>query len=314
MPDFSGPSERVLAAAVARRHYLDGASKVEIAEALGISRFKVARLLDAARSSGMVRIEIARDDSVDTELSEAVRAALGLRRVVVVAGMSEPRRERAHVGATAAELLVEVIGPDDVLGLPWSRTVDAMVSALSVLPPNPVVQLTGSLVLPDEDSSSVDVVRRAARLAGGDAYVFYAPMILDDEASAAMIRRQPPVVAAMAQIPRVTVAVVGIGAWREGDSTIHDIVGPDVRAAVAAAGAVGEVAGVFFDDEGADVANPLTARLIVPTNEQLRAVPEVIAIAHGESKALAIRAAVRGGLVTSLVTTTATARRLLEGG
>jgi hypothetical protein len=43
---------------VARRYYLQEQSKVDIAALLGISRFKVARLLDEARSTGLVRIEI----------------------------------------------------------------------------------------------------------------------------------------------------------------------------------------------------------------------------------------------------------------
>src|ERR1700677_171040 len=52
------PPEMVLAARVAREFYLKGVSKVDIADRLGISRFRVARLLDSARESGMVRIEI----------------------------------------------------------------------------------------------------------------------------------------------------------------------------------------------------------------------------------------------------------------
>src|SRR5260370_37645216 len=52
------PSEVVLAARVARQFYLEGVSKIEIADRLGISRFRVARLLDSAREAGLVRIEI----------------------------------------------------------------------------------------------------------------------------------------------------------------------------------------------------------------------------------------------------------------
>src|SRR5579863_159707 len=54
----AGPAEIVLAARVAREFYLGGVSKVDIADRLGISRFRVARLLEGARDSGMVRIEI----------------------------------------------------------------------------------------------------------------------------------------------------------------------------------------------------------------------------------------------------------------
>jgi hypothetical protein len=47
------PAQLILLASVARRYYLEGRSKVEIADELGLSRFKVARLLDAAWSSLM---------------------------------------------------------------------------------------------------------------------------------------------------------------------------------------------------------------------------------------------------------------------
>ena len=50
------------------------------------------------------------------------------------------------------------------------------------------------------------------------------------------------------------------------------------------------------------------------TLEQLRAVPEVVAVAGGTGKAEAIRAVLRTGVVSSLVTDVATARVLLEPG
>jgi DNA-binding transcriptional regulator LsrR (DeoR family) len=53
----TGPARLVLAAAVARRYYLEGETKVEIAGQLGLSRFKVARLLEEARASGIVRTD-----------------------------------------------------------------------------------------------------------------------------------------------------------------------------------------------------------------------------------------------------------------
>src|ERR1700678_737505 len=71
------PSEVVLAARVARQYYLEGISKVDIAERLGISRFRVARLLDSARESGLVRIEIGLPGRVlDAGLSAGVCSAL----------------------------------------------------------------------------------------------------------------------------------------------------------------------------------------------------------------------------------------------
>ncbi len=54
----AGPAQLILLASIARRYFLDGRSKVEIAEEFGLSRFKVARLVDLAQDSGLVHIEI----------------------------------------------------------------------------------------------------------------------------------------------------------------------------------------------------------------------------------------------------------------
>ncbi|CCH80006.1 putative transcriptional regulator [Nostocoides japonicum T1-X7] len=312
MAAIRGPSEAVLVDAVARRHYLLGQSKVDIAHALGISRFKVARLLELAMSSGVVRIEIVGPSGIEPILSEELRQRMGLEYAVVVAAEGSGRQVREELGAAGAGLVAEIVGPDDVLGLPWSRSVNDVVDRITDLPPVPVVQLSGALVLPDENSSSPDVVRRAARITGGPGHVFYAPLVLDDAASAAALRRDPAVRDAMRHVSTVTVAVIGVGAWRCGASTIHDLASEQVRRAVADAGAVGEVAGVVFDRMGREIDGPLAQRVVSVTAEQLRRIPHVVAVAHGPAKAGAIAAAVRGHLVTSLVTTADTARVLLE--
>src|ERR1700724_4051471 len=74
------PWEIVLPARLAREFYIDGVSKIEIADRLGISRFRVARLLDSAREAGMVRIEIGLPGgSLDAGLSAELCAAFGLK-------------------------------------------------------------------------------------------------------------------------------------------------------------------------------------------------------------------------------------------
>jgi DNA-binding transcriptional regulator LsrR (DeoR family) len=307
-----GPAELVLLAAVARRHYLQNQSKVEIADELGISRFKVARLLESARERGVVRIEIVRQGALDVDASARLQERYGLRHAVVVEPADhDPGSVRHQLGRAAAELLAEVLEPGDVLGLPWSRMVHAMVGALTTLPPVEVVQLTGAIALPDFDSSAVDIVRRAARLAGGPARVFYAPFVLDSKASADALRRQPAVAEGMQAAARVTTAVVGIGRWAEGQSTIHDLLDVAERAALARAGVVGELAGVFFDASGKPLRPRVAARLVTIDADVLAGIPEVVAVASGHAKAPAVRAALGGGLVQGLVVDTGLAEALL---
>src|SRR5689334_23714111 len=69
-----GPGEMVQAAAMARRFYLEGKSKIQIAEEFGVSRFKVARVLETALERDLVRIEIRVPAELDAERSDALRA------------------------------------------------------------------------------------------------------------------------------------------------------------------------------------------------------------------------------------------------
>lgn len=307
-----GPAQLVLTASVARRYYLDGRSKIEIAEEFGLSRFKIARLLDTARSSGMVRIEIGHPGVVDVELSARLMDTLGLRHCVVSATTEDdPVILRGLLGAAAAELLSEIVTPDDVLGLSWARSVSAMAGALTGLATVPVVQLTGALARGDGDSS-IELVREVARVAGGPAHYFYAPMAVADPVTASALRQQPEVARAFSLIGSVTIAVAGIGAWEPTQSTLYDATGEAERAELGRAGVCADVSGVLIDAHGRSVSSDLTERMIGITYEQMTEIPEVVGIVYGLSKTQAALAAVRGGLVDSLVTHSTLARALMD--
>ena len=307
------PSEIVLAARVARQFYLDGVSKVDIADHLGISRFRVARLLDAAREAGMVRIEIGLPGgSLDTGLSAELCSAFGLRHVFAFDVPDEDYLAlRRRMGEAAGEVLMDIITPADVLGMSWARSLSGLAAALTGMPPCPIVQLTGAVPPPD-GRDLLDLVRGVARIGGGTAHVFYAPMIVDDAQTAAAIRRQADVADAMALVPSVTIAMVAIGAWEPGLSTIFDACSPGEREAIARLGVCAEMAGVFLGGDGRPVETALDSRMIVTPGPALARIPCVIAVAYGVSKSAAIHAALSGGMVHGLVTHTSLARELLK--
>jgi DNA-binding transcriptional regulator LsrR (DeoR family) len=309
----TGPAALVLTATVARRYYFDGISKSDIAAELRLSRFKVARLLDHARESGLVRIEIDYRGEINLDLSVRLGTEYGLRRCVVIdCPVDDEALLRTNLGRAGAGLLTEIIGADDVLGLMWARSLMAMRTSLARLAPCTVVQLTGALSRPDVDESSVELVRDVARTSGGPAFFFYAPMILPDAATAQVLRTQPEIARALVRVSEVTKAVVGIGAWQKGLSTVADALSERERREMFDLGVRAEVGGIQLDAEGNAITTSLTERLIGITAQQLRAVGDVIAIAYGPSKAGAVQAALRGGFVTSLVTHSAMASELLD--
>ncbi len=310
---FAGPLEVVTAARVARAYYLDGRSKVDIAEELGLTRFKVARLLELARSSGMVRITVVGAGSLDLDLSERLIRTFGLRHAVVVNAVhGDDAQMREQLGVVAADLLREITEPEDVLGIGWARVVLAMASSLSGLRVARVVQLTGALTRPDVEASSVDVVRSIARQAHAESSVFYAPMFVTDEATAQGLYRQEQVAEAVARFDTVTKAVVGLGGWNPPASTLHDTLTPAERAAVRRLGVAADLSGVLLDADGQAVETSISQRVVAISAPQLKAIPEVIGLAYGLEKVPAALAGIRGGYLDALVTHTEFAQALLE--
>ena len=311
--DAVGPAALLLTATVARRYYLDGATKSEIAAELDLSRFKVARLLEQARASGLVRIEFDPGGDFDLDLSLRLQAAHGLRHCIVVDGPDgDDELLRGALGRAAAQLLTEIVSADDVLGLAWARSLLSMRSSLQQLAACTVVQLTGALLRPDVDESAIELVRDLAALSGGPSFCFYAPMIVPDAATARVMRTQPEIARALDMSGQVTKAVVGVGAWQPGRSTVADAVTEAEWREGRELGVCAEIGGVQLDAEGRPVSTSLTERLISIDAERLRAVDDVIGLVYGAEKAEAVRAALRGGFVTSLVTHGAMARALLE--
>ncbi len=298
-------------ARVARRYYQDEHTKTEIADELGISRFRVARLLDAARRGGLVSIRIESPAGVDAELSIDLQQRFGLSHAIVIDVSDEdPESLRARLGEVAADVLQEIVGPEDVLGLAWARSMRGIGTSMQALAPCPVVQLTGARSGPD-GSDILEVVRRVATAGGGAPHVFYAPLVAPDAASARALRRQPDVSRATELAGQVTIAMVGIGRWQDGLSTIFDALEPAARERAHALGVIGEISGALIDTEGAPVRTQISKRIIGVTAEQLAAINVVISVAYGAEKAPAVSAAVRGGLVTGLITHTGMARAML---
>ena len=269
-------------------------------------------MLDWARESGLVRIELHYEGEIDLDLSARLGTRFALRRCLVINSAEDDEALlRANLGRIAAGLLAEIVDKDDVLGLAWSRTLMAMRSSLTSLAPCAIVQLTGALGRSDVDEGSIELVRDVARIANGPAFCFYAPMILPDASTATSLRAQTEVAQAMARFGDLTMAILSIGAWAPGLSTVADAITQAEYEDYERLGSCAELCGIQIDADGNTLPTALGERIVGIQPGQLRAVPELIAIAYGTPKAHAVRAAIRGRYVTSLITHASLARELL---
>src|SRR5690606_33163325 len=286
-------ADRALMVEVARQYFLHDRSKVQIAEAFGLSRFKVARLLDQAREQGVVTIRINDGGLPVPELAERLQRALGLRRAVVIeTHEDDPDEARRLVGAAAADLLGQTLREGEVVGMAWGRTLTAMSASMPALPRVDVVQLTGAIGA-DLEVSPVEVIRRFALRSGGSARPIFAPLVVGDARTAEALRRQPDVAQALRMHDTVNTAVVAVGSWEPPNSQLYSALSVADRERLRAAGVRAEIAAILVADTG-EVVAPEFAELCVSIQaDQLRRVPRVVAVAGGADTALAVAAVAR---------------------
>lgn len=298
---------------VARRYYLDDKQKSEIADELGISRFKVARLLDEARATGIVRIYVDVPTELDLALGEAVARHFGIRRVIAARSIDDdPDAVASIVGAASAAHLAGILGAGDVLGISWGRSLTYAVDAVSTRSRTDVVQLVGGVRAQGEDVSGMELVRRLAAKTGGRAFPLYAPLLVGSADMARELRADPSLADAISRFSSLTVAAVGIGSWQTPGSALTAELSYSEREELISLGAAADVCAIVVDERGRAIPSTILDRSVGISMEELRAIPEVVAVAGGADKATAIAAVLRGGAVNTLVTDTITAGRLLE--
>lgn len=286
---------------LARAYYLENQSKVEIAQRFGISRFQVARLLDEARASGVVSIEILDPRRPRSSRESHLADLLGVESVRIAdAGVRAEAGFLERFGVAVLTELVERIRPGMTVGIAWSRTLDAAARTLPAIPPCDLVQLTGAFEVPGS-STFMRMLLQLDRHGGVATYPLYAPLVVDEPATAEDLRRQPVIAATLERANHLDLAALAIGAWSAGESSVWDEVSADLRRACDRARVRAEFSGILVDEDGEVVHTPLDRRTIGVDLDQLRRAPQVVGFAHGPARARAVRAGVATGVFSSIV-------------
>jgi DNA-binding transcriptional regulator LsrR (DeoR family) len=166
-------------------------------------------------------------------------------------------------------------------------------------------------VVGDVSSNSVELVRRVTVASGGQAYPIYAPLVVSDPDTADALRKEPALAQAIERFGTITVAAIAVGSWDPPNSQLYDSLSADERDDLRRIGVVGEICSTLLD-AGGEVVGEFGRRSIAVPSAQLREIPTTVVVAGGKTKAVAIRAVLRGGFASALVTDSEVARELLE--
>ncbi len=316
----SGDTRLMLRAA--QLYYRLDLTQDQVGKRLGISRFKVGRLLERALREDAVRIEIVHPAARLVALEDALASRFGLRSALVVdvpatgSPAEDEQLARERVGAAAVSHLA-TLQPGGAIGVSWGRT---MLELAAQLRPGwtsatEIVQLNGAISRSARPTRYQEVVERFGTTSGAAIRLMAAPAIVGTAKLRRALEADPAVGETLAAARRAPSAVFGMGVL--GPESVHVASGylDDADLAeLTRAGAVGDVLGRFLTLDGRVALPAIDKRTVGLPLDDLAAKPLTVGVAAGPGRGPIALAALRAGLLRTLVTDEMTADWVLTHG
>jgi DNA-binding transcriptional regulator LsrR (DeoR family) len=284
-----------------RLYYELGETQSRVAEILGVTRPQVSRLLKRARAEGIVEIRIVDEASVASAAGDEIRRRFGLAAVHVAPALAGPDDVRRRmIGRLGADVLRASIRDGAVVGVGEGASISAVADAILA---EERTHDTGATVVPLcggywFTGPAREPFRRVADGVGGVAIGLLAPGLVDDPATKRSLVAHAGIRRIAELWSRLEVAAFGIGGPAWNAATL----GPEIAADLDRSGAVGEILVSPFDLAGRFVCDALRDRTIAFDARDLARIPIRIGVAGGPAKVAPILGALRGGMLTTLVT------------
>lgn len=295
-------------------YYVAGRTQDEIAAAMGISRQSAQRLVSLAVAERLIKVRLDHPIAACLEYAERLKRRYDLAQVEIVP--SDPGSASTTIGiaeAAAAEIEKWLKQAQPVvMAIGTGRTLKAAVDQLPAMecPQHRIVSLTGNIG-PDGSAAYYNVIFSMADAIKARHFPMPLPVLVSSAAERALLHEQALVRSTLALGSKADVTFVGVGELGEGAPlNLDGFLDVDTMKKLVSAGAAGEICGWIFDTDGKLLDDPINERVAsVPIPSHPGAV--VIGVAKGVRKYAAIKAALRGHLLSGLITDEATAEYLL---
>lgn len=299
----------------AKLYYLLDHNQNEIAKILGVSRPTVSRLLQQAKSEGIVQIKIM-DPTEDVEnLAAQLEKKFNLKKAIVT---SIPQYEnhiiKNYLGEKAALYLHEIIKDGDIIGVTWGTTLYHIAIELKqkFVKDVKVVQLKGGISHSETNTYASEILYLFGKAYNTTPHNLPLPAIVDHVVVKQAMEADRHIRKILELGKQANIALFTIGSmnndsllFQMGYFSESDQESLDQKA-------VGDICSRFFDKDGEVCNVSLNERTLGINLDDLRAKEHSILVAGGPNKIDGIHGALKGKYTNVLITDQFTAQFLLD--
>lgn len=296
-------------------YYINGSTQAEIADALGVTRLRVNQAIQKAKAAGMVKIQIDSPFLPRIAMQQELSQRLGIERAVVAPADKNNYDFHSSVGAALASHLTERIRVASwtSFGVSWGLTLEWAIRKLQ-RQSHPDLEVVSILGGTSQGSSfnSFGIASGFAGVLGAQYSILTAPIYLSEGIDRDLFLSQDVLREHFKKFETLDAVLLTCSNVSPKSFLVsHGLPRHITPNWLIEAGAIGDVLGQFLDKDGNSISEEIRDRTIGMPLETVKAVPEKIMAAAGPHKVEIIRAAIRRGLVDTLVTDDFTAELLL---
>jgi len=294
---------------VATLYYYQGLTTEAIAGQMEYSRPKVSRLLNLARQHGLVEIRVVNPQNALRPLEALLSERFGLKEthIVPVPQLLGEDVWQEWVTRFAAHHLNATLQPGNTLAVAWGTTIGAIASHLvpKRIPGITIVQLNGSgnTFTPDNQYAA-QILQRFAENYQANYLLFPVPSFFDYKETKETLWRERSIQRIIDLQRRADVFLYSVGAVNAGvPSHVYSsgYLEPVDLLQLETERVVGDLATVFFREDGHwdDIA--LNLRASGPPLDLYKTIPRSLCVVSGRAKVPGLHAALRSGYINELV-------------
>lgn len=287
-------------------YYNQDIGQQQIGKQLGLSRPTIARLLSSAREQGIVQIKIPDLDTIKYwELEKRLEEQYGLLEAMIVEPGFTEEDTKAAMGSAAARYLQYKIKDGMTVGISMGSTLYHMVSRMEYMTAEDVmfVPLIGGMGMLRMELHANSLAEGMARMYNGAFVPLHAPARVSSAQIRNELMKEESLSPAIGLFGRLDIALIGIGYPNEHSAIkATGYYKENEIESLLERGAAGELCMQFYDREGDTAPYRSDNNVIGIDIRRLRKIPCSIGIAGGLEKLSAVRGAIQGRYINTLIT------------
>jgi DNA-binding transcriptional regulator LsrR (DeoR family) len=308
------PEEQLLAR-LAWACEIEGMTQAEAAKRFGITRLRVNRALGEARRRGILRISVDSVYAAAVELEWEIENKFRLARAIVVPSPEEAASVTPLVAAGLGAFLSTLLQDQKLtrFGMSWGNTLNLATRHMQPLnrPDLEILSIMGG-VSRGSDVNCYEITTRLADLCNSDHSFFTAPLYASSAESQKMFLKQEVIRDMLKKMQSCNAVGLATGDLKS-SLLVRDAIPSGIKPSdLIELGGVGDIMGYILNADGDLIDHPINTQVIGLSLEELCRIENVIMAAGGLQKVPIIAAALKRGLVDTMVTDENTAKALLE--